>query len=109
LAKNIIWFMLTALFCSFQNEVHENFVANGSFEKFTSCPVAYGDIGKASGWLKTSVGNTPDYFNRCNRPDKNGQFLFGVPYNYEGRRESNSGEAYIGMGLFFNTNFYYRE
>lgn len=74
----------------------QNLVPNPSFENYSSCPNAQGQIFYAPPW--TSAGNTPDYFNSCANPVDP---YYGIPWG-GGQQNAMSGNAYAGfIGCYF--------
>jgi hypothetical protein len=61
----------------------QNLVPNSSFESNTNCDTAVG-------WISPTLG-TPDYLNVCNPG------IHGVPSNYWGYENTQSGDAYMGI------------
>lgn len=75
----------------------QNLVPNGSFEQFTSCPYAGGDIDSALFWFNPTIGGyqgSPDYFNVCATNN-----FWQVPTNFYGYQQAHSGDAYAGILL----------
>lgn len=75
-------------------KVHsQNLVPNYSFESYTNCPTAGGQINYASPWYDPT-GATSDYFNACATPT-----FVGVPFNVNnlGFQQAHSGNAYAGL------------
>ena len=94
---NIIILLLTCGICEAQN-----FVPNGSFELYFSCPTANNQVDSV--WYCTNPTNeSPDYFNSC------GTSLVGVPYNFVGYQPAHSGNAYCGLCLFYGPGVEVRE
>jgi hypothetical protein len=81
----------------------QNLVQNGSFEQYTVCPSALGQMSRASSW-STPTGGSPDYFHMC---APNHDVL--VPSNQCGWQMPVSGQAYAGLLLFFLANSNGRE
>lgn len=74
----------------------QNIVQNGDFELYNACPKSYLTNYKKiiiNNWESPSPG-TPDYYNICNNDD------VGIPKNWAGYREANSGKGYLGMYLW---------
>lgn len=69
----------------------QNFVANGSFELLSACPVG-ADIDKAFTWFSPSDG-TPDLFNACADISSN----LSVPVNGFGFQQAHTGNGYAGF------------
>ena len=74
----------------------QNLVTNGDFEDFKKCPNDISQLSRANGWFSPSKG-TSDYFNACS---KNG--MISVPKNISGRAFAHSGNAYVGIGMFWD-------
>ena len=91
------------------NTLAQNLVSNPGFEANTGCPERNGDIKKCISWSTTSPGSTPDYFNTCFIKGKIPGTELGVPENSEGTREPVSGDAYVGLAVYFKKNYYTRE
>jgi hypothetical protein len=73
----------------------QNFVNNGDFEQYTSCPSGSGQIDLALFWTNSSLYGTPDYYNQCST-----QPWVGVPSNNGGGYQfAHSGDAYAGIFL----------
>lgn len=87
----------------------QNLISNPSFEAYTACPERNGDIKKCISWSTTSSSSTPDYFNRCFQKGKISGVALGVPQNSEGFKEPVSGDAYVGLAVYFKKSFYTRE
>ncbi len=104
-----IFFWIIVLCVGSINTMAQNLVSNPGFEEYTSCPERNGDIKKCISWSTTSPGSTPDYFHKCYPKGKYPGVELGVPQNSEGYRMPVSGEAYIGLALFFRKNYYNRE
>lgn len=67
----------------------QNLVPNGSFEMYSNCPDALGQLEQAIGW--SSFCGTPDYFNACADT-----LIVDVPGNGFGYQHASEGQAYIG-------------
>lgn len=74
----------------------QNLVPNPSFEEYTYCPDAEGQIDSVVGW-QTCRGSC-DYYNTCAVPH-----LFGVPNNIVGHQIPVSGNGYAGV-ICYSTN-----
>jgi hypothetical protein len=73
----------------------QNFVNNGDFEQYTSCPSGSGQIDLALFWTNSSLYGTSDYYNQCAT-----QPWVGVPSNIGGGYQfAHSGDAYAGIFL----------
>jgi hypothetical protein len=74
--------------------IGQNLVPNYSFENYTLCPDASGQITRATPWQNPSVGPTmadPDYFNACSSS------YFGIPGTAGAFQYPKSGNAYAGF------------
>ena len=76
-----------------------NLVPNPSFEQYSSCPAAFGEVYKATGW---NSFNTPDYFNTCATSTD-----VGVPLNYMGYQYAATGNAYGGFFTYYSSFDYH--
>ena len=79
----------------------QNIVPNPDFHNYGICPDNYGQF-NCDVWANPSVGSS-DYYNICSAD------IVGIPNNLNGFQESETGEAYIGMALYSNTNVDWRE
>lgn len=70
----------------------QNFVPNGSFEWYTSCPTGVNQVDSVLFW-KNPTNESPDYFNSC------GTGLVSVPNNFTGYQPAHMGNAYCGLTL----------
>ena len=91
LNKTKILFLIIITF----NICAQNIVYNGDFEIYKKCPDGLSQIEKAIGWYQASDG-TSDYFNKCTK-----SLSISTPKNISGYAIPLSGEAYAGIGLFF--------
>lgn len=83
----------------------QNLVSNPSFENYTVCPTAIGQVTYATGW--TSPVNhmgSPDYLNVCGPAT-----ISRTDDNYFGNQVPNSGNAYIGIATWYQTAPQFRE
>lgn len=74
----------------------ENLVLNNDFEKYTVCPTTHVQYNSSHVLIKDwyfPTAATPDYFNRCSKGD------VGVPNNFAGVSEPQSGDGYVGAIL----------
>ncbi|HLA53512.1 MAG TPA: T9SS type A sorting domain-containing protein [Flavitalea sp.] len=71
----------------------QNLVLNPGFEAYTSCPTAYSQIDRATGWVNASQ-SSPDYYNKCGTPN------MSVPLNSSGYQVPHGGNAYAGIFLW---------
>ena len=86
--------LLVNAFLLFQSGSAQNIVPNPSFENYSSCPTAFGEVYKCQGWA--TFGHSPDYFSECS-PDT----IVNVPKNNFGFQHAATGIAYCG---FINTS-----
>jgi gliding motility-associated-like protein len=78
----------------------QNLVPNPSFETYTECPTMVGNGNlECTPWI--SVAGTADYFHRCGPPG-----IVGVPSNFQGNQEANTGDAYTGIYFRIDGSFY---
>lgn len=87
----------------------QNLVSNPGFEDHSSCPERNGDIKKCVSWSTTSPSSTPDYFHRCYPQGQTPGVEISIPENSEGHRLPVSGDAYVGLALFFKRSYFNRE
>ncbi len=75
-----------------------NLVQNPSFEAYSNCPNAQGQIKLATGWdtLRAGGGGTPDYFNACDLTT-----VVGVPYNPFSFQYAKNGNGYSMVILYY--------
>ncbi len=71
----------------------QNLIPNYSFETYSSCPNAGGQINFASPWINANTGSS-DYFHSC------GSAGFKTPLNFRGYQYPASGNAYAGIGVY---------
>ena len=76
-----------------------NLVPNPSFEQYSSCPSAGGQVSKATGW---NSYNTSDYFNLCASSSD-----LQVPQNIFGYQIPATGNAYCGFFSYYNGDNYH--
>jgi gliding motility-associated-like protein len=88
----------------YSNSFSQNFVPNGSFEIYDTCPYGTSQIRFAIPWFQpnTTFGGvnygSTDYFNSCY---KDSIFLAaGIPKNSLGFQYANIGDAYAGIGIY---------
>ena len=83
----------------------QNLVQNGNFEEYLVCPVNFtawqANYDFIPSWSYPTKG-TPDYFNTCSK------YEAGVPKNFAGYANPNSGRGYVGIVLL-GTQPDYRE
>ena len=83
----------------------ENLVRNSGFESYTVCPHTHIQFEHTRELVKFwmyPTHATPDYFNKCSKGDA------GVPRNFAGEAEANSGDGYVGA-ILTGTESEYRE
>lgn len=68
----------------------QNFVPNGSFENYSTCPSNFSQVNKAVPWYDPT-GATSDYYNACDTGYVN------VPYCSGGYQIAKTGVAYAGL------------
>ena len=78
----------------------QNFVPNGDFEDYNTCPTGTSQISYVNNWI-SPTGNTPDYFNSCASTSTG----VGVPTNEFGYQAPHSGEGYAGIYTISSTSF----
>lgn len=82
----------------------QNLVPNPSFETYTSCPTSVAQVPLATPWINPpSHGGSADYFNTC------GSGLVTVPSNFIGNETPATGNAYMGMCLYYASYANFRE
>ncbi len=94
----IFKFFILIFVSTFSNFIiGQNLVPNHSFETITSCPNGLAQIHKSLPWFipANSFNNSPDLFNQCD----SSSFVLsaGVPQNYFGFQQANSGNGYAGI------------
>lgn len=57
-------FFLPAFFLGFLGKT-QNLIPNNGFETYSPCPVAFGQLSRATGWQNPSSTATPDFFHTC--------------------------------------------
>ncbi len=85
------------MLCSLLNA--QNLVPNANFKDHKICPSGAGEF-NADNWLNPinpSFGSTPDYFHECSGT------IAGVPTNFVGFQEAQSGGAYAGLATYEET------
>jgi gliding motility-associated-like protein len=90
-SKVTIIFLLVSL-ATFNIARGQNFVPNGDFESYSTCPTGYDQLTYADGWI-SPTGNSPDYFNSCASSTSG----VSTPYNDFGNQAPHSGEGYAGI------------
>ncbi len=76
------------------------YIINGSFEDYSSCPNAVTQISKCNNWGTANTA-TPDYFNIC------ANYSTGVstPFNSLGYQNPYAGNAYVGIFVYDIDNY----
>lgn len=90
----------------------QNLVPNHSFETFSLCLPGAGKIYSATNWFQPrKIGNasvnqssSSDYYNSCATNP-----FYSVPNNFGGFQYAQTGNAYIGIGVYEKYNPNYRE
>jgi len=77
-------------------------VSNPSFENYSTCPSAVGEVNNAFPWY-SPTGGTPDYYNSCNTTG------LGVPNNIGGFQHARTGIAYVAVNSYVSTWINYRD
>lgn len=80
-----------------------NYVQNYSFENYTFCPSAPGQLPLAVPWT-SPTNNSGEYFNGCSTSP-----YYNVPDQFYNFQEARSGTAFIGLFLYNGPNSNYRE
>jgi len=103
---NKIYLFLIFCFCSLFSFAQTNLVPNPSFELYSGCPnnpVPY-EFDSLLTWINPSRGSgSPDYFNQCASGG------VGVPNNFYGYQQANSGFAYCGLACYYTPPPNFRE
>ncbi|MCB9183997.1 MAG: gliding motility-associated C-terminal domain-containing protein [Flavobacteriales bacterium] len=73
----------------------QELLPNGGFEQFSLCPDLMGQIDRAQGWIKPTLGSS-DYLHAC-QPEPNS---VGAPNNLFGFQDAHSGSGYAGIICF---------
>ncbi len=94
-------YILLLISCFVLKNKAQNLVPNGSFENYSSCPSASGQLTLSINWYNPSSG-TPDYFNGCSSS-------MGVPYSGFGFQYPKTGNSAVGVWAFCNTTNDIRE
>lgn len=82
------------LFLIFSLQVFsQNLILNPSFEQTKDCIDRIGYIGENIAFWSSPTSSTPDFFNTC----KKGKT--GVPENFQGFQNAQSGNNYVGFGM----------
>ena len=74
--------------------IGQNLVPNPGFEDTLGCPYTYAHLGYTSEWFNPTA-SSPDYFHECA-----GVSNAGIPQNFVGYQQANSGKAYAGIVTF---------
>jgi hypothetical protein len=83
----------------------QNLVNNPSFESFSLCPSAIGQVTYATGWTNpASHTGSPDYLNVCGPAGTT-----NTANNYFGNQSPNSGSGYIGLSTWYQSIPQFRE
>jgi hypothetical protein len=82
--------------CFFYETIAQNLVPNYSFENYTTCPNASGQIFHALPWTNPTVNGTPDYYNICSA-------IVGIPGSSSRFQYPKTGNAYVGIYSFDQT------
>lgn len=69
----------------------QNFIPNGDFEQFDTCPNNLGQLKFAEPWFNATYPAS-EYFNTCSVSDTS-----SVPTNYFGLQQAQSGSGYCGL------------
>ena len=69
----------------------QNFIPNGDFEQFDTCPNKLGQLKLAEPWFNATYPES-EYFNTCSINDTT-----SIPTNYFGVQQAQSGSGYCGM------------
>lgn len=90
---------------SFYQVLGQNLIPNPSFEIYNTCPTSFGQVNNLTNWTFVS-GHTgsPDFFDVCAT-----SIFCDIPTNAFGNQNAATGNAYVGLGLFYNTNANFRE
>ncbi|MCW3083300.1 MAG: hypothetical protein JWP12_666 [Bacteroidetes bacterium] len=80
----------------------QNLVPNPSFEISTQCPYNPSQVSFALPWTDPNNGSS-DYFNAC------GTGGLGVPMNFIGNQLARTGNAYMGLSVYYNDIENWRE
>lgn len=79
----------------------QNLVPNPSFEDTVSCPTGTAQFYTVDIWFNPTLGS-PDYYNKCYGEFPPGTFGAGIPANDWGYQKAQDGDAYAGLGTFYN-------
>lgn len=92
--KSVCILFIFILCIAIENNYAQNLVPNYSFEIYSTCPNAGGQINYSTPW-KNPTTTTSDYFNSCS-------LSYGVPLNGIGHQNAIDGVAYGGFTAFAN-------
>lgn len=88
----------------FNHSFAQNLVINGDFENHSSCPIYYGELALADSWSNPNTGTT-DYYHVC----ADSASMVGIPTNWSGYQQAQSGEAYAGISTYYDSPSNIRE
>ena len=92
------YFILIFLIAYFSSYAQINLVPNPSFEYYTNCPYAHGQLPLAYPWITTYYkASTAEYLNKC-CIDVYGM-KYSVPKNYFGYQYPRTGNGYSGAAI----------
>jgi hypothetical protein len=95
--------LVFCMLCFFNGVAQVNLVPNYSFENYTTCPTASGQVGYANPW--TGTNNSSDYFNSC-APSG----FLSVPSQSSGSFQyAQQGNAFAGLWMLNGYGNDYRE
>ena len=84
---------ICAVLCCLGTAWSQNLVKNPSFEDFSICPEALGNLSTdVDFWSAPTLGST-DYFNGCS-------VAMGTPENFNGKQPADFGQGYAGLYLY---------
>lgn len=92
-----------SLFFVYITAYAQNLVPNGSFEIYSQCPINIDKIYYCTGWFQphkypggfsVNQSSSSDYYSACS------DSITDVPNNFAGYQIANSGNSYIGIGLY---------
>src|SRR6218665_2384229 len=86
---------------SFVSNAQVNLVPNSSFEVYTQCPFNPAQVAFAFPWVDPNNGSA-DYFNVCSANQS-------IPNNAGGTQYARTGNAYMGLYVYFNNTGTWRE
>ncbi|MFO0358835.1 MAG: T9SS type A sorting domain-containing protein [Sphingobacteriaceae bacterium] len=85
------------------NSFAQNLVPNGDFETYSSCPLGWGFMNYATGWVQPTMG-TCDFLDTCATTSN-----IDVPINYFGIQTPYNGGGYAGLYAYYSWPTTYRE